>query len=267
VESRLSLSAARALAERVTAELAREGAEAVALVGSHAEGTATEESDIDLAVIGQGPSYRLELHEGVLVSVGWASADEQRTRLDDPDWLATHVPGWRSAVLLHDPEGVGAEIRQLALDWEWSRVEARCDEWAASWLVGLAEEVQKIAGAVRNGDETAAAVQRSVLVLRLARVMAIRRRILYGTDNRLMDLVARAVGEQWRRLQTSALCVDGSDVATSCGSAIRLFELALNDVRDLLDDRQRDVVAHALALATRANPPSASSSPARGGQG
>jgi hypothetical protein len=242
----------RVLVERVAARCAREGAEAVALVGSHAEGTATENSDLDLAIIGDGPRYRLELHEGVLVSVGWASADEQRARLDDLDWLPTHVPGWRSAVLLYDPEGVAAEVKRLALDWEWSRVEPGCDEWAASWLVGLAEEVQKIAAALRQGDEMTAALQRSVLVLRVARAVAMRRRVLYGSDNRLMDLVARTMGQEWLRLQRSALCIDGSDVATSCDSAIRLFELALVDVRQLLEDRQRDVVQHALALAKRA---------------
>lgn len=244
-------SPVRALAARFAAVLAQEGAEAVALVGSHAEGTATEDSDIDLAVIGEGPRYRLELHEGVLVSVGWASAEEQRARLDDPEWLSTHVPGWRSAILLFDPKRVAAEIKQLALEWEWTRVEPGCDGWATSWLVGLAEEVQKIAAALRSGNETSAAVQRCVLVLRLARALATRRRILYGTENRLFDLLAKTMGHEWQRLQTSALCIDGSGVAASCRSAIGLYELAVDEVSELLDSRQRDVVRHALVLATR----------------
>jgi hypothetical protein len=66
-----------------------------------------------------------------------------------------------------------------------------------------------------------------------------------------MDLIARTMGQEWLRLQRSALCIDDSDVATSCGSAIRLLEVALTDVSELLDDRQRDVVQHALALAER----------------
>ena len=83
---------------RVVTALVEQGAEAVALVGSRASGDATADSDVDLAVIGEGPQYRLEIHHELLVSVGWAPAEEQRRRLYDPDWLGSHVPGWRQAV-------------------------------------------------------------------------------------------------------------------------------------------------------------------------
>jgi hypothetical protein len=88
---------AKAIAERLARSLAARGALAVALVGSHATGDATAESDLDLAVVGEGPHYRLEVHNGLLVSLGWATAEEQRRRLYDPVYLGTHVTGWREA--------------------------------------------------------------------------------------------------------------------------------------------------------------------------
>jgi predicted nucleotidyltransferase len=88
---------AKAIAERLAHSLAARGALAVALVGSHATGDATAESDLDLAVVGEGPHYRLEVHNGLLVSLGWATAEEQHRRLYDPVYLGTHVTGWREA--------------------------------------------------------------------------------------------------------------------------------------------------------------------------
>jgi hypothetical protein len=244
-------STALRVAETVADALIEEGAHAVALVGSHATGTATEGSDLDLAIVDDGPSYRLEVHDGILVSLGWATAEEQRRRLYDPDWLGTHVLGWRSAVLLRDPEGVALELQELANAWDWERVADECDRWVAGWVVGLAEEVQKLATSTVAGDDLGTGVQRSVLVLRLARVLALHRRILYPSENRLWQLVAAELGPEWSRAQLSALGLAGDTAKVSARSALRLFALAVEDVRELLDERQRAVVEHALERARR----------------
>jgi predicted nucleotidyltransferase len=44
------------LCRRAAAELTAQRAQAVVLTGSHARGVATPESDVDLVVIGSGPS-------------------------------------------------------------------------------------------------------------------------------------------------------------------------------------------------------------------
>lgn len=223
-----------------------QGAGAVALVGSHAGGDATPDSDVDLAAVGDGPQYRLEIHDALLVSIGWASAEEQLRRLYDPEWLGTHVHGWRHAVVLSDPHGLAAEIKRKALGWKWEQVDGRCDEWVATRVTGLAEEVQKLAASFRNGDDLNAAVQRSVLVLRLAGALAIHRRILYGSESRLWALVADELGAGWRTAQASALGLGGDDLEAGCRSAVDLFELATQEVRELFDERQLAVVEHAL---------------------
>jgi predicted nucleotidyltransferase len=232
--------------ERLARSLAEQGAQAVALVGSRATGEATAESDLDLALVGKGPHYRLEAHDGLLVSLGWAPAEEQRRRLYDPASLATHVPGWRQAVPLHDPEGVAAEIKREALAWRWELVAESCDRWVAESLTGYAEEVRKLEAALLRGERTKAAVQRSVLALRLPALLALHRRILYGSENRLWSLVARELGSEWDDAQSAALGLGGESLESSCEAAVRLFCLAVDKVRPLLDRRQLAVVDQVL---------------------
>ena len=219
---------AAAVAERTARELLAQGACAVALVGSHAAGGATDDSDVDLAVVGEGPRYRLETHDGVLVSVGWATEAEQRRRLYDPVWLCTHVPGWRSAVPLVDPDGIAASIAAEARAWRWETVAAACDAFAAEAVTGLAEEALKLAAALRAGNERVAWAQRSLLALGLARPLALRRRSLYGSENRL-----------WQELDdVHAAALMGVDAA-----ALDLYRRAAAEVEPFLDERQRAVVA------------------------
>jgi predicted nucleotidyltransferase len=235
--------------DRVAAALMEEGARAVILVGSHATGDATADSDIDLAAVGDGPHYRLEIQDALLVSVGWATAEEQIRRLSDPAWLGSHVPGWRHCVVLQDPDAVAAEIKQQALDWEWERATKECNEWVAANVAGLAEEVLKVVASLRTGDDLNAAAQRSVIAQRLAIALAIHRRILYGSENRLWSLVADELGARWSAAQASALGLTGDDLQASCRSALELFELAVHEVREVFNERQLAVVEHACRLA------------------
>lgn len=233
----------RALAEKLAASLADRGAVAVAIVGSHARGDAGPDSDLDLAVVGEGPHHRLEVHQGVLVSFGWAPEAEERRRLYDPAWLCTHVPGWRDAVRVFDPRDIAASIKAEAHAWTWRGVEAACDRWAADELTGLAEEVLKLRASL---CETSASVQRSVLSLRLAKIVAVRRRILYGSENRLWDELSAAMGAEWTTAQRAAFGLDGATWEASCRAAFDLYALAVAELTPTLHDDHRAVVALAL---------------------
>jgi hypothetical protein len=179
---------ALSVAWQAAAELAGNRAEAVVLVGSHARGDAGPESDIDVLAVGpRRSSRRLERRGGLLVSMSPRQPDVYRREMADPASVCTAVPGWREAVVLHDPEGKAGA-------WTWYQLERRCVGWVAEEITALAEEFHKLVAALRVGHRTAVAVQHSVLALRPAQILAVHRRILYGSENRLWDLVAEAMG-------------------------------------------------------------------------
>lgn len=238
------------MARRVAAELAGSGARAVVLVGSHARGDAGPESDLDLLVVGPDSySWRLERREGLLVSVSSHSFEEHRRAFEDPASVCTAVPGWREAVVLHDPEGLAASLVGEAKEWTWGPLERRCDAWVAEEIAGFAEEVHKLVAALGSGSLSTAAVQRSLLAVRLAPVLAVHRRILYGSENRLWDLVSAAMGEGWREAQSAALGLGGESLERTCAASLRLYGLAAGEVAPLFSGRQAAVVRGAYEVA------------------
>jgi hypothetical protein len=104
------------------------------------------------------------------------------------------VPGWREALVMYDADGLATSLIEEVRAWTWGPLERRCDRWVAEETTGYAEEVHKLAPALRNGNRPLAAVQRSLLAVHLAPVVAVHRRILYGSENHLWDLVSGAMG-------------------------------------------------------------------------
>jgi len=232
------------LARAVAAELVAEGAKAVVIAGSQVRGDATEVSDIDLYAIGSGPAYALRVVRGRLVAISWRREDDERRALRQPASVGAVVPAWRAAHVLHDPEGVAEGLKREAEAFDWAAISAACDEWVAEATTGYAEEVLKLVAARRADDRLLAAVQRSVLALRLPRVMAVYHRLLYETENRLWHLVAQAMGDEWAAAQAAALGLVPNEDAARAG--VRLFALAVAEVRPLLTESQVAVVDIAL---------------------
>ena len=123
----------------------------------------------------------------------------------------------------------------------------------AEEITAFAEEIHKLVAALRTEHRATAAVQRSVLALYPAHILAVHRRILYGSENRLWDLVSDAMGEGWREAQSAALGLDGENLEQTCAAAMRLYGIAAEEVAHLLDERQKEVVGRARGLAQSAS--------------
>ncbi len=241
-----ALSVARQMSEL----LAAGGAKAVVLVGSHARGEAGPDSDLDLLAVGdESYSWRLDRRGGFLVSVSMRPFAAYLEAFASPELACASVPGWRAAVVLHDPEGFAGSLIQRARQWTWAPLERRCDAWVAEEVTGYAEEVHKLVTALGSGRRSTAGVQRSLLAIRLAPILAVHRRILYDTENLLWDLVGDAMGEEWREAQSIALGLGGEAFEAGCAAALKMYGLAAAGVSRLLDERQRRVVGHACTLA------------------
>ena len=237
------------VAREVADELAGDGAEAVVLVGSHARGDAGPESDVDLLAVGrESYSPQLDVREGVLVSVSMQTLAVHRESFELPELVCEAVIGWRDALVLHDPEELATSLIRQAREWTWDSIAQRCDAWVAEEVTTRAETVHKLIAALSEGRLPTASVKRSLIVTQLARALAVRQRILYGSENALWDLVSNAMGEKWRQTQSTALGLHDESFEETCRAALRLYGLAADEVQNLFDERQERVVRDALGL-------------------
>lgn len=237
------------IARKFSRKLIDQGAEGVVLFGSWVRGDAYKESDIDIHAIGRGPCYRLERFEGFLFSMSWATARSHRMAFGSPGKVGGIIHAWRGAKIIYDPKGIAEALKREALEWRWELLGTQTDKWVAEELTGYSEEVHKLVGNLELGQKDSAAVQRSLLAIHLARILAVHHRILYDSENHLWDLVSAKMGPKWTKVQSAALGEGDENFVDTCNAALQLFALATHDIRHMLDERQYRVVAHACKLA------------------
>lgn len=240
-------AAVQALIEELSRDLVALGAKATLVTGSQARGRAGPHSDIDIFVVGEGPHEWFEKRGDRLVSIHWWTPEQARQRMSNPATAFVAALGWRDAVIIDDPTGIGAELQREAQDWTWEKLDREADSWVAEQLTGWAEYVQKLIGALDSGRELDAAALRSQLVIRLCEVLAVHRRLTSESENGLWETIADAGGPDWRAALESAFGVKGGDSREAAAGAMRLFAVLADDADRLLDERQRTVVRHVLA--------------------
>lgn len=173
--NRRVLEIARAFSPR----LAEQGAEAVVLFGSWVRGDAYEESDIAIHAVGRGPHYKLERYQGFLMSVSWGTSRQHREAFKAPCRAGGVIPAWRNALIIFDPRGIAKALKQEAERWLWDPLGKREDKWVAEEFTAYAEEVHRLVGNLQLGRRNAALVQRSLLAIHMAPILAVHHRIFY----------------------------------------------------------------------------------------
>jgi Nucleotidyltransferase domain len=226
-----------------------DGKRSLILTGSHARGDAHPESDLDIRIVGDGPSSKILKRRGeFLISISAQTEDEQRDGFTDPSECAELVPGWRTAIVLVDPTGVAEKLKAAADEWDWSHIDSgEADDYVAEQITTLAEEIHTLIGDIDQDLRPAAAATFSGIATELPPIMTVRRRLLYSSEKELWDRVAEEMGAPWGELQACALGEGSFEEAAK--AAMRLFIIAVDDSIDLFDETQREVVMHARRLA------------------
>ncbi len=187
-------------ARMVSRKLIDQGAEAVVLFGSWARGDAYKESDIDIHAIGRGSAMSSnDFRDSCSPCLG--KPPEITMRLSEARKVGGIVPAWRSAKIIYDPKGIAEALKREAREWRWELLGIRADKWVAEELTGWAEEVHKLIGNLELGQKNSAAVQRSLLAIHLAQILAVHHRILYDSENQLWDLVSAEMGQNGQRFR------------------------------------------------------------------
>jgi hypothetical protein len=237
-------------AHTIASEMVKEGAQAVYLTGSWARGDAHRESDLDIRAVGPERDKHLFRKNGFLVSSEWQTKEQQLETFEDPEKVGSVIPGWRSAVLLEDPDGVAADLQETAEAWTWKRVEDKIDEAISDQLAHYSEEVHSLYTNLEMDLSLGAAVQRGMVAKQLAPIVALHERILYETEKELWDLVADKMGPRWEEVQQRALGLEG-DFTSGCKATFELFRLTVDHIRRTGDASTDEVIAHAYELAAK----------------
>ncbi len=189
--------------------------EAIALGGSHARGTATRFSDVDIAyfVLNLPPTSQ-KIHafrSGVLVNIGQKSLAQERAALAQPDRAIVIVPAYSELRVLYDPHGVLARFIADVQSFDWEPLQPEADAYTSRMLMLTIEDPFKIASALEAQNAAAVAYETAQCFLGLTRFVAVQRGVMVQTNSTYLRQVQDAVGmsSRWTQLH----CIAGGIVA------------------------------------------------------
>jgi len=225
------------------------------LAGSHARGDATPHSDIDLirftAILPEAEAerYTLVYPEGRLVSLSTTTIDAKRNELSRPETAIWAAPGLRQARILLDRDGALAALLGAAQNFRWEPLQPAADVYASYNMMGLAEEVHKVLGALANGDEAMALYGAWGLAAGLLRAVAVQRGVLIRTENSYFQQAQEAAGldSAWSRAFRVAVGLEMATAMTRAAATLRLYQETAALLASALQRQHLDVIRGALA--------------------
>ncbi len=248
--------------KRLIADLDREDVSAIGLTGSHARGTASPYSDVDMHVFVTNLPERDEDHYTLrrvdehLVSISVTSIKTKRAEITRPETLIWAVPGLRQMRVLLDKRGELAALKRDVDPFNWKLFQSAADAYASRELMGLAEEAHKIMGALLRNDLSAMAYGTLGLVLGIARVVSVQRGLFIESENRYFAQVLQLFESHadWTRCFCAAsgltVTIAGEPVSVSMRAffALNLYLLTALELHAIINPEHQPVIRAAIDL-------------------
>lgn len=223
--------------------------QAIGLTGSYARGTATPYSDIDLHVYvpeqGAPPHQHYQLHrfEGHLVSITITTFESKYADLGQPQSAVDVVCGLQQTRILYDTApGLLANLRQAALDFDWTSLQPAADVFASHQLAGCAEEAHKLLSGLLKNDEALLLYATYGLVLGLVNVVAVQKGVLVESENVLFQAVQDAADPEWSQYFRIAAGWDVNPVRMRALAGLGLYAATARMLRGIIAPEHETVI-------------------------
>jgi len=257
----MSITLPDSLVPSLINDLKTPGVTGITMSGSFSRRQGGRYSDVDLQLYvkekpkGMIGSLALRLWQEFLISIHYDNVEQQRTQLTLPWDAIWAVPGLRQAVILYDPAGSIAELKQAAIQFEWPPLQPLANRFASAEICTCAEEVFKILSGLLHGEEAKVLFACLGLVTAMADVVAVQRGILVETENRYFDLVQESAGRssEWSHLFRLALGADSRPeeippYRIRGMAALELYRQTAGLMDSILLQEHREVIIHTLNL-------------------
>ena len=176
----------------------------IAITGSYSRGAQDKYSDVDLDIFVNdlpGDDYTLHIFDGKLVSVKYIRLADELDSLSKPERAVWSVNGLRSMVILADPNGDLASLKQKAANFKWESLQPAADRYAIEQLAGCSEEARKIMSGLLQENESKVLYAAWGMFKGLSFAVLVQTGLLIPTENRAFSLLEDHFGAShpWTR--------------------------------------------------------------------
>lgn len=221
-----------AVLAEVLPELQREnGVQAIFLTGSVARGEAGEFSDLDLSVLVEAERLvrnTVNYRNGVLLSVERSTAAHRSRAFTEPETALWNLESLQTGVPLHDPHGMFVDLQTRARAVGWADLAARADARAATLLADNAEELHKVMGGLRDGNDAKVAYACLGLTLALGKVALLSAGTPLPSENVFLSRARDAWADaEWQEAYALLAGLGGGDVRARGHAALCAYGRAV----------------------------------------
>jgi predicted nucleotidyltransferase len=231
---------------------------AVALMGSHARGEASQYSDVDLVCITRdhpAPPAQTAYIDDQLVVISQVNLAQTEDWLSDPAQIVEVLSNLRQARILIDPDDVFKKLQQRSQTFEWtSEHQAKANAYASTELVGLIEEVHKGLNGLQNDHPGRLINASHGLMWGLTRIVLVQKGRLTEGDNDLIVGAQRAMGidSEWTKTHRLVFGMTNdpqapSNLTSKTQAGLRLYEVTVETLKEQIEPEASQLIQQAVA--------------------